>query len=159
MNCPGHVAVIDGESMTIECRAPGDALCHAEFDCGCDYYYKLRVEDGLPVHDNYDGERHVGKFDHEYCFVAEWIWAADVYETRAFGDMAVIPVTVEWDEDGPTWAFKGHTHADVLALAEVLYGADNDPAGWADESPSVVAGYAVLARAALTAGYRKVVTE
>lgn len=90
-----------GDRVTLICKAPADAMCHAVWDCQCEGWCFSGVEDGKPWHDPRDfseadsGNRHVGRFDTSECNLRDWAENSD----ECLRGEVVLPVTAEWHGD------------------------------------------------------------
>lgn len=99
-----HVVTIDleygwGGSVTLACKARADAMCHAVWDCECEWWCKSGIgADGKPWHAPGDysepeRERHVGTFDPTQCNWKDWAENSD----ECLRGKVTFAVTPEWD--------------------------------------------------------------
>jgi hypothetical protein len=101
---PLHTVTIDWDNHgchTFTCHAPADALCRASWDCTCEEWIGLVVEDGVPWHDagtDVEVGRHRGRFDGGGCNLRDW------YDECRGADLltgeVTFPVLEEWERDG-----------------------------------------------------------
>lgn len=71
-----------GTTFTFRCHAGPESECHAVYDCACEEWTHVGIEDGRPWHEAYDREadkevRHVGTFDPNECNLRDWFENTD----------------------------------------------------------------------------------
>lgn len=110
-----HFIVLEDDCCNgFVCEAPPESICHARFDCSCEEYYELGVDNGIPYHKP-DPEAtllHYGKFDTTFCSYEEW---SDAFDELTHGKVK-IPVAVQWN--GDSYEFHYREPVEVVRSAD-----------------------------------------
>jgi hypothetical protein len=88
-----------------KCSAPSEALCRAKWDCDCESWSRVGVDEQGPWHEVYDGwdleaGRHYGKPGGDCGWI---LFIEDCPDELGKGEVT-FPITMEWNGDGYVWS-------------------------------------------------------
>lgn len=85
------------------CNAPLGSFCHAKFDCDCGEYYDFAFFDaGVPFHYTWEGERHEGTLDKDFCNYRRHY----EFHSNLFTGSIRVPVEMTWEGAGYSFKLK-----------------------------------------------------
>ena len=102
-----HSIMVEDGRMRLMCESATDAMCHAVWDCDCEEWAATFTAEGKPMHGVLEDEfAHVGRFDPDYCNIADWINESGIEDQQVAGDFVRFPVEVTWTGHGYQWERK-----------------------------------------------------
>jgi hypothetical protein len=98
-----------GPGVHVICDEPAGALCRAQWDCDCEEFSEVGVDEHGPWHVTYawegpasESDRHYGKPGSPDCNYALFVEESGAAAELGHGTLTA-PVSFTWDGDGYEW--------------------------------------------------------